>query len=411
MGAEVGLQNTGWADKLSLRIFYGQNDRALQSNVFVTVPYGDLNLGDQATSGILHYQWRGAALPVDVEVLLSYAARTGYVNDITRNIWNWRALITGARVIPGERGNGIRVTTASRPATARVTAGLRLAEHSRIEFNLSPAYTDWLQRNQSVVTSDLPWVQTRYNLLKVVAGASWQLRLLNGQLKNDLFAKYFYADPHGPVTAIVNNAAKPAPSNNWGGGDGLRYAILGPLAGKASYEYATRVPDAQELFGDGLLMASNAALLPEKSHNLNVGLTLERWGHWPWAPRCGGHFLLSAHDQSHLPGGGAGQRPVSKHLRRRQHGRGAGRDLGRFGAVHTVCQRHLFERREPDHRWLLCALLGQPHPQLALSVRQRSCLAQLWVGEAGTRRSARVLARTLCTRLLSLLGERRGPHP
>ena len=38
----------------------------------------------------------------------------------------------------------------------------------------------------------------------------------------------------------------------------------------------TRIPDSQELFGDGALVSINAALRPETSHNLNVGLAVDR---------------------------------------------------------------------------------------------------------------------------------------
>jgi len=40
---------------------------------------------------------------------------------------------------------------------------------------------------------------------------------------------------------------------------------------KISYEYATRLPRPDELFGNGVLVDSYASLKPEQSHNLNGG--------------------------------------------------------------------------------------------------------------------------------------------
>src|SRR5690606_31144383 len=41
---------------------------------------------------------------------------------------------------------------------------------------------------------------------------------------------------------------------------------------KASYEWATRMPASDEVFGDGVLTLHNYALLPERSHNANLSI-------------------------------------------------------------------------------------------------------------------------------------------
>lgn len=43
---------------------------------------------------------------------------------------------------------------------------------------------------------------------------------------------------------------------------------------EASYELTSRLPDGEQYFGDGVLLAENPNLLPESSHNLNVGAHL-----------------------------------------------------------------------------------------------------------------------------------------
>ena len=44
---------------------------------------------------------------------------------------------------------------------------------------------------------------------------------------------------------------------------------------KGSYEYATRLPQSDELFGDGATVYQNLELRPEASHNVNLGVLLE----------------------------------------------------------------------------------------------------------------------------------------
>jgi vitamin B12 transporter len=59
--------------------------------------------------------------------------------------------------------------------------------------------------------------------------------------------------------------------HRFGIGDGSRYRLTPRLAIKASYEWATRLPSRDEVFGDGILIQPNLELAPERSHNANLG--------------------------------------------------------------------------------------------------------------------------------------------
>jgi len=62
-----------------------------------------------------------------------------------------------------------------------------------------------------------------------------------------------------------------ASGNYLGAWQVVRYSLQQNLLFTGSYEYAFRLPDENELFGDVVLISSNIDLKPEKSHNLNVG--------------------------------------------------------------------------------------------------------------------------------------------
>src|SRR5690606_30261927 len=64
--------------------------------------------------------------------------------------------------------------------------------------------------------------------------------------------------------------------SRFGVGDSLRYKLTDQLVAKASYEWATRMPSVEELFGDGVLIDADLELVPETSHNANLGLQLAR---------------------------------------------------------------------------------------------------------------------------------------
>ncbi len=278
VGLEAGVRDLPWADRLSLRVFHSDTAKDLQTNIASTVPYGDVTLGDQATATILHFL-RADRIdrPFGLEILLGYSNRSGSLDDVSTNIWNWDGQVIGSRAVPGEMGPGMRVQTASQSGFGRINGAWRVARHSRLELNVSPGYADWRQRTQSVTAPDLPWTEARYSQWKVVSGLSWQLRLLGTRLRNELFAKHYYSRPDGPPSGAIVSQPAPAATSTFGGGDGLRLGLWGPLYLKASYEYATRIPDSSELFGDGALIAANAALRPETSHNVNATLAIDGW--------------------------------------------------------------------------------------------------------------------------------------
>jgi hypothetical protein len=66
-------------------------------------------------------------------------------------------------------------------------------------------------------------------------------------------------------------------STLFGLGDSARFFLTDELYLKAAYERAARLPNADEVFGDGGQLTSNPDLLPERSHNFNFGVHVDDW--------------------------------------------------------------------------------------------------------------------------------------
>jgi vitamin B12 transporter len=98
-------------------------------------------------------------------------------------------------------------------------------------------------------------------------------------LSNIVFVKdYLYRAASEEVLPGDILRARDTHRHTFGVGDALRVQVLSWLYAKASYEYATRLPRPDEVFGDGVLVLANLALEPEVSHNANIGPRIEYRG-------------------------------------------------------------------------------------------------------------------------------------
>lgn len=276
---EAGLVDKGAVKRALLRIYETDYDKELQHNVVMTVPYGEARYGEVARGVTTDLQlegggWRG-------RLLAGAARRSIGFEDQAEFVYDWYGTRIRMRRQPGEIGTKPTFQRLRETGMfARLSAERALGEQQRVRATVAPTAalrtgTDFLDPNP--LGRDP--LSAKRELLQLVTGVEHELRALDDRLQNIGFVKHYAmwtdAEDVRPGFVFVPIEQR---MRRFGIGDGLRYRLTPELALKASYEWATRLPSVDEVFGDGILIQHNLELAPERSHNANLGARFEEDG-------------------------------------------------------------------------------------------------------------------------------------
>ena len=116
----------------------------------------------------------------------------------------------------------------------------------------------------------------------VISGLTWEAKLFGRKLTNMFSVKYFHL--HSEIEDLTSYEMIEAPkkksntTSQIGWIEAMKYEPFRGFHLKASYQRAIRLPNSQELFGDGIITFPAAGLRPEKSHNFNLGFLIDKNG-------------------------------------------------------------------------------------------------------------------------------------
>jgi vitamin B12 transporter len=274
---EAGVVERPWAKRLLLRGFAASFDKELQHNTIMSVPYGEVRYAQSVRGATLRYEVSPSP-GVELELVSSYARlRVDYV-DRSRWRYDWYGkrifqLPTDGEVDArphdqtmwhdGFFGRALLSWLPSKVQAVRASVTPQLASRSGADHLRAASQT------RDPLTA-------QRELLSVVSGLEYELNLFAGRLANVVFVKdYYYATSSEELLPGNVFHERQADDHTQGAGNAVRYRFAPWLYAKASYEYATRLPSAGELFGDGALVLQSLALVPEVSHNANLGPRLE----------------------------------------------------------------------------------------------------------------------------------------
>jgi outer membrane receptor protein involved in Fe transport len=272
---EFGVTDRSWTDRLLLRAFASTYDNELQSNRTMTRPYGEVEFGGETVGGALRYR-HGVTARLSVDLTGGYTYRSTDFLDVATCIYNWAGECVRERQQRGEINPGTPrdETLFERVSYGRLNLTWEGSDRHTVRFTAAPTREARSGEDRIRTGGDVaaPITADR-TLFSVVSGIEYEVNLLDGRLQNIVFGKNYVQQvrsedpvPGGGTRRLSRDQMR------FGGGNMLRYQVTDRLQAKVSYEYATRLPRAQEIFGDVVDTNANLELQPEVSHNFNLGV-------------------------------------------------------------------------------------------------------------------------------------------
>jgi len=280
---EWGWKEKRWVDVFSLALLYTKSDKELQHGATMAAVIGEANRADQGYSAVLKYRKNNLLEGrLDVNFFSVFSYLETIVVDTSSRIYNWRGDVIDERPNNSEMGagsNGKSLLTLQN--YSNFTQGIvhfRPKEPHQVTLSLS---SDYLLRNGNdpFISNRTASSREQQNMWKQVAALSYQLKMLNGKLQQNAWLKFYglqvgtvqetyITDSLGyrPVTNPIQSSM-----NNFGYGYAIRYQFKPKHLLKMTIEQAYRLPDPDEILGDGLFTRNNPDLIPEKSFNVNIG--------------------------------------------------------------------------------------------------------------------------------------------
>ncbi|HJL18805.1 MAG TPA: TonB-dependent siderophore myxochelin receptor MxcH [Sandaracinaceae bacterium LLY-WYZ-13_1] len=276
---EAGFVRRPWARRLSLRLFATEFDKELQHNVVMTVPYGDVVYGQAIVGGTLRYdQPELLGENTSVNVVTSLSRQQIDFRDTGEWVYDWFGERIRERRVPGE----IQSDPSDRSLWqwsffGRAYARWAPEEEHELRLSVTPRYDTRTGDERLDGGPDVrdPLTAQR-DLFRLVSGLSYRLRIFDERLENVFFLKHYLmlADTEEQLPG-GDYRERDQEHNRFGLGDGFRFRFADWIWAKVSYELATRLPDPDEIFGNGVLIVANLELQPETSHNVNVALNVD----------------------------------------------------------------------------------------------------------------------------------------
>lgn len=276
--ADVGFTQKTWADQLFLGIVLTKLDKEIQHGATMQVAFGEATYDQNMVMPYLQYQDESF---LHDKLSLNFFASYSHLNrnrvDTTRNRYDWRGIIISDNDDQGEQTYTLNALT-EKAVISRININYRINELHKLGYNQIFSNLERTESDPAITNSTEGYFAPQY-YTKHALGLTLQSNWLNDKLNTTIFTKWFAYNAEVNLRDYEGGkhaSFKADPSNNIPGfGIAASYRLFPRLLISGAIEKAVRLPEYDEILGDGLNVMPDTSLNPEKSMNINVGVTFD----------------------------------------------------------------------------------------------------------------------------------------
>lgn len=267
----AGVFDKPYADQLMISARYSGLNDDIQHNAIMAQPYGETTYQESTLGFSVEYQKRNIAPQIDLKWYGGFNNTVGHFVDTTLNVYTWDGEVYRRRTDGGEISTSRNLLELdARNAVSRLNVNYKPWNKGQFTFNL---FSSWFRRTgEDPIAAEFygqDYFANPTELVKNAMGLAYEHTFGEG-LQTYTAIKHFAYSADGYAIQNLEFQPNSQTVSNLGYAQSFRYRLSDKLLAKASYEYATRLPDEFELFGDFTLVRPNPFLEPEQSHNVNL---------------------------------------------------------------------------------------------------------------------------------------------
>lgn len=277
--AFANLMNA-WFDNVSLGVSYGENEHEVQGDAFRITEAKVEGYAIGATFGLNKRNMFVKNLGFGNHFLFGYGEYT--VTDTSRiHCRNWFSCDTAAKNVGELSQMGLPKlrTVESFDFNDLLNLDYEFYKKQTVYWNTLFKYHK--ENPEDDLGSEMAGFNTAGfpgEVFSVTSGLSLENRIWDERIQNLLGFKLHYmkSEISKPVYTALN--VPDLESNDYvefGYDESVLFQIAKPIALKASYQHAVRLPTTEELFGDGAKISAAVGLKPEEADNFNVGISFD----------------------------------------------------------------------------------------------------------------------------------------
>ena len=250
-------------------------DKEIQHGPTMQVAFGEAMYYQTVFMPHLSYKKYDVVKGLDINWFASYSNLERHHVDTSVNIYNWYGEIDGQRTLGGEQY--LSLSTIQEDVYLNLlNLVYELNENHKVGLNYTISHLKRVEQDPILSRNDEGfWAPQTF--VKSTSGIGLQSKFKEGKIKSNLFAKHYANNALVRTFEIIEGVQdfKSAKANtaNYGIGLAGSYKLNKSWMFNLSAEQASRLPEENEVLGDGLSVTSTTELNAETSFNINASFT------------------------------------------------------------------------------------------------------------------------------------------